>query len=61
MKQGFLKPLSIPDRIWQKISIDFIVVLLESEGCLNIIVITNRLSKDVSLAALLNLEVEMVV
>jgi hypothetical protein len=32
-RQGFLKPLPIPDRVWSEISIDFIVDLPESEGC----------------------------
>ena len=40
---------------------DFIVALSESKGYLNIMVVTNRLSKDVSLTALLNLEVETVI
>ena len=40
---------------------DFIVALSESEGYSNIMIITNRLSKDVSLTALLNLEVETVI
>ena len=40
---------------------NFIVALSESEGYSNIIIITDRLSKDVSLTALLNLEVETVV
>ena len=61
MKQGFLKPLSIPDRIWQEISMNFIVALSESEGYLNIMIITNRLSKDVSLTALSNLKIETVI
>ena len=40
---------------------NFIIILPESEGYSNIIIITDRLSKDVSLTALSNLEVEMVV
>ena len=61
MKQGFLKPLSVSDRIWQKISMNFIVALSESEGYLNIIIITNRLSKNVSLTVLLNLEIKIII
>ena len=61
MKQRFLKPLSISDRIWQKISMNFIVALSESEGYLNIMIITDRLSKDVSLTALSNLKIEMII
>ena len=40
---------------------NFIVALLKSEGCSNIMIITDRLFKDVSFAVLLNLEVEMIV
>ena len=40
---------------------DFIIALSESEGYSNIMVVTDRLSKNISLAALLNLEVEMIV
>ena len=57
---GLLKPLPIPDRIWKEISIDFITDLPESEGCTNLMVVTDRLSKDVVLVALPNLEVETV-
>ena len=61
MKQKFLKSLLISDRIWQKILINFIVVLSESEGYSNIMIITNRLLKDVLLTALLNLEIKMII
>ena len=46
-KQGFLKPLPIPDRLWREISVDYIVDLPESNGCTNIMVITDRLGKGV--------------
>jgi hypothetical protein len=42
-----LKPLLIPDRIWLEISIDFIIELPESEGYINIIIITDYLGKGV--------------
>lgn len=45
VRQGFLKPLPVPDRIWSEISIDFIVDLPESNGCTNLVVITDRLGK----------------
>ena len=61
MKQEFLKSLLIPNRIWQEILMNFIVALSESEGYSNIMIVTDRLSKNVSLTALLNLEVEMVI
>ena len=56
-----MKPLPIPDRIWSEISIDFITDLLESEGCRNIIVITDRLSKGVVADRLDDLKAETVV
>ncbi|KHJ32575.1 hypothetical protein EV44_g1750 [Erysiphe necator] len=36
-RQGFLKPLPIPDHIWSKISIDFIIDLPKSGNCINMI------------------------
>lgn len=46
-KAGFLRSLPIPDRIGSDLTIDFITDLPVSEGCTNIMVITDRLSKDV--------------
>jgi hypothetical protein len=46
-RQGFLKPLPVPDRIWSEISIDFVVDLTPSKGRTNIVVITDRLGKGV--------------
>ena len=57
-RQGFLKPLPIPDRIWTEISIDFITDLPESEGCTIIVVVTDRLSKGVLAGGLPELTVE---
>ena len=57
-RQGFLKPLPIPDRIWTEISIDFIIDLPESEGCTIIVVVTDRLSKGVLAGGLPELTVE---
>ena len=59
-RKGFLKPLPIPDCIWSDISMDFITELLESEGCSNIIVITDCLGKGVIADGLDNLEAETV-
>lgn len=38
---GLLSPLTIPERIWDSVSMDFIVSLLLSEGCTNILVIVD--------------------
>jgi predicted aspartyl protease/transposase InsO family protein len=52
-KKGLLKPLPIPDRNWQDISIDFMDQLPRTnpEGATNLMVITDRLSKMVVLVA----------
>jgi len=47
--QGFLKPLPVSERIWQKIFINFVVDLLSSEGCTNLLIITDCLNKGVIL------------
>jgi hypothetical protein len=44
-KQGYLKPLPVPERIWSQISVDFVVELPESDGYTNIMVIVDRLGK----------------
>jgi hypothetical protein len=46
-RQGFLKPLLIPSRVWSELSMDFITGLLISEGCLNMVILTDWLSKGV--------------
>ena len=46
-QQGFLKPLPVPDRMWQEISMDFITDLPDLVGCNNILVFTDRLSKSI--------------
>ena len=56
-----MKPLPIPDRIWSEISIDFITGLPESEGCKNMIVITDRLGKGVVADGLDDLKAETVI
>ncbi|KAI0997227.1 hypothetical protein K3495_g10960 [Podosphaera aphanis] len=48
-KAGFLRSLPIPERIGSELTIDFITDLPESQGCTNVMVITDRLSKDVFL------------
>ena len=46
-KQGLLKPLPIPARIWTELSIDFITGLAPSNTYTNILVVTHRLSKSI--------------
>jgi RNase H-like domain found in reverse transcriptase/Integrase zinc binding domain/Chromo (CHRromatin Organisation MOdifier) domain len=48
-RQGFLKPLPIPTRMWSEISIDFIDKLPISNNCTSLMVITDRLGKGVIL------------
>lgn len=59
-RQGFLKPLPVPERIWSEISMDFITELPNSEGCQNMIVITDRLSKGVLADGLEDISIEAV-
>jgi hypothetical protein len=42
---GLLKPLPVPERRWKDISVDFVTELPESEGCTNIMVVVDRLTK----------------
>jgi len=59
-RQGFLKPLPVPDQIWKEISIDFIVDLPESNGCTNLVVITDRLGKGIMCDGLPDIQAETV-
>jgi len=59
-RQGFLKPLPIPNRIWREISIDFITGLPLSNGCTVLLVITDRLSKGVLLEACNDISAEAI-
>ncbi len=58
--QGFLKPLPVSKWIWQKIFIDFVVDLLSSECCINLLIITDCLSKKVILKLCKNMTAEWV-
>jgi transposase InsO family protein len=42
---GLLRPLPIPERRWQDLSVDFIVDLPDSRGYTNILVVVDRLTK----------------
>lgn len=57
-KKGALKPLPVPDRPWQEVSMDFIVELPKSEGCTNLLVITDRLTKGVILVPMKKIDAE---
>ena len=46
-RQGLLKPLPVPDRPWQELSMDFITDLPESDGKTTILVVTDRLTREV--------------
>jgi len=58
--QGFLKPLPVSEQIWQKIFIDFVVDLPSSEGCMNLLIITDCLSKRIILKPCKNMTAEWV-
>jgi len=47
--QSFLKSLPVSEKIWWKIFIDFVINLLLSEDCMNLLMITDHLSKKVIL------------
>ncbi|KAI0993042.1 hypothetical protein K3495_g15142, partial [Podosphaera aphanis] len=47
-KAGFLKSLPVPERIGTELTIDFVTDLPKSRECTNVMVITDRLSKDIS-------------
>lgn len=57
-KHGLLKPLPVPDRFHQELSIDFMVELPESNGNTCIMVITDRLLKSVTLEAMDKMDAE---
>ena len=46
-KYGLLKPLPIPERIWNELSVDFITGLAPSKDCTSIMIVTDRLSKSI--------------
>ncbi len=57
-RQGFLKPLPVLKQIWWKIFIDFVVNLPSSEGCMNLLIITDCLNKKVILELCKNITAE---
>jgi len=58
--QGFLKSLPVLKQIWQKIFINFVVDLLSSEGCINLLIMMNCLNKRVILELCKNMTAEWV-
>jgi len=58
--QGFLKPLSVLKQIWWEIFINFVVDLLSSESCMNLLIITDCFSKRVILKLCKNMTAEWV-
>ena len=49
---SILQPLSIPSQRWEEISVDFITILLKSEGKSVIMVVVDRLTKYAHFCAL---------
>ena len=49
---GLLQPLSIPNQLWEEISMDFIIGLPKSEGKSAIMVVVDRLTKYAHFCAL---------
>ena len=60
LKTGLLRPLPLPERIWKELSMDFITELPLSRSCTNLLVITNRLSKDLVLIPMEDIEASSV-
>jgi hypothetical protein len=52
--------LLVPERIWKEVSIDFMTNLPESDDCTNLIVVIDRLSKDVVLVGLEDITIDSV-
>lgn len=59
-RQGLLKPLPVPDRPWQELSMDFITELPPSNGMKNLFVVTDRLTKACILEPMNRIDAESV-
>ena len=60
-RQGLLKPLPVPSRIWKDISMDFIEKLPMSDGNTNLMVIIDRLGKGIILIPCERIDTETVI
>ena len=58
--QSFLKSLSVSERIWWKIFIDFVIDLSLSESCMNLLIIINCLNKEIILKSYQKMTAEWV-
>jgi transposase InsO family protein len=57
-KHGYLRPLPVPGRTWQHLTVDFITGLPLSSGCIHLMVVKDRLSKAVTLIPLEKIEAD---
>jgi hypothetical protein len=51
----------MPNRLWSEISIDFVIDLLLSKRCLNLMIIIDRLGKEVILKEIKDIIAEVVI
>jgi hypothetical protein len=57
-KHGYLRPLPVPNRTWQDLTVDFITGLPLSSGCVNLMAVKDRLSKGIILVPLEKIEAD---
>jgi hypothetical protein len=55
-RHGYLRPLPVPSRTWQHLTVDFITGLPLSQGNSNLMVVKDRLSKGVVLIPMAKIE-----
>ena len=59
-RKKLLKSLLMSDHMWQEIFMNFIIKLSLSESCINIMMMTDRLSKNVIFILTKNIEIETI-
>ena len=59
-KQGLLRSLSILDRIWQKLFVDFIVNLSKNDDCTNMMIVIDKLNKKHVLKSMITIKIEKI-